>query len=211
MAHIPDGLLTLPVLIGTGALAAGGVALGLRALDDRAIPRVALLAAVFFAASLVAVPVGPSSVHLMLSGLMGVMLGWGIFPAVLVALALQAALFGLGGLTTLGTNTLNIALPGALVGMVLGPMIRSATSPARAGALAALGAVLAVAGTAAGVALALFLSAPEFTPAVKVLGLTYLPLALVEAGVSGAIVTFLARVEPHALHPNLHSVEDQPA
>ncbi|SOB89969.1 cobalt/nickel transport system permease protein [Rhodobacter sp. JA431] len=211
MAHIPDGLLTLPVLIGTGALAAGGVALGLRALDDRAIPRVALLAAVFFAASLVAVPVGPSSVHLMLSGLMGVMLGWGIFPAVLVALALQAALFGMGGLTTLGTNTLNIALPGALVGMVLGPMIRSATSPARAGALAALGAVLAVAGTAAGVAVALFLSAPEFTPAVKVLGLTYLPLALVEAGVSGAIVTFLARVEPHALHPNLHSVEDLPA
>ncbi|MBZ4023114.1 cobalamin biosynthesis protein CbiM [Rhodobacter sp. TJ_12] len=211
MAHIPDGLLGLPVLIGTGALAAGGVALGLRALDDRAIPRVALLAAVFFAASLVAVPVGPSSVHLLLSGVMGIMLGWGIFPAVVVALALQAALFGMGGLTSLGTNTLNIALPGALVGVVLGPMIRNAASPARAGALAALGSVLAVAGTAAGVALALFLSAPEFTPAAKVLGLTYLPLALVEAAVSGTIISFLARVEPRALHPRLSPEEDLPA
>ncbi|SOC10846.1 cobalt transporter CbiM [Rhodobacter maris] len=203
MAHIPDGILTLPVLIGGGLCAAAGVAVGLRALDDRAIPRVALLAAVFFAASLVAVPVGPSSVHLMLSGLMGVMLGWGIFPAVLVALALQAALFGIGGMTTLGVNTVNIALPGALVGLVLGPMIRAARSPARAGGLAALGAVLAVAGTAGGVVLALFLSAPEFAPVAKILGLTYLPLALAEAAITGTITAFLTRVEPRALHPVL--------
>ncbi|MFD2172581.1 cobalt transporter CbiM [Rhodobacter lacus] len=210
MAHIPDGILTLPVLIGGGALAVAGVGMGLRALDDRAIPRVALLAAVFFAASLVAVPVGPSSVHLMLSGLMGVMLGWGIFPAVLVALALQAALFGIGGLTTLGVNTLNIALPGAMVGLVLGPMIRAAKSSVRAGALAALGAALAVLATAGGVALALYLSAPEFTPAAKILAVTYLPLALVEAAITGAITSFLARVEPRALHPILPG-EGEPA
>lgn len=202
MAHIPDGLLSLPVLAGFGAVAAAGVGLGLRALDDRAIPRVALLAAVVFAASLVAVPVGPSSVHLLLSGLLGVMLGWAIFPAVLVALALQAVLFGFGGLTTLGVNTVNIALPGALVGLVLGPAIRRA-APLWAGLLAGFGAGLCVGATAGGVALALRLSASEFVPAAKVLALTYLPLALVEAAVTGMVVAFLARVEPRALRPAL--------
>lgn len=210
MAHIPDGILTLPVLIGGGGLAAVGVGLGLRGLDDRAIPRAALLSAVFFAASLVAVPVGPSSVHLLLSGLMGVMLGWGIFPAVLVALALQAALFGVGGLTTLGVNTFDIAAPGALVGLVLGPLIRGARTPARAGLWAGVGAALSVAGTAGAVSLALLLSAPEFTPAAKILGLTYVPLALVEAAITGAIAAYLARVEPRALQPVLQD-DGEPA
>ena len=72
MAHIPDGILAAPVLIGGAVLAAGGVALALRQIDDRAIIRTAILSATFFAGSLISVPVGPSSVHLLLSGLMGV-------------------------------------------------------------------------------------------------------------------------------------------
>ncbi|SIS84606.1 cobalt transporter CbiM [Phaeovulum vinaykumarii] len=203
MAHIPDGVLSLPVLLGGGALAAAGVGLGLRALDDRAIPRVALLSAVFFATSLLSIPVGPSSVHLLLGGLMGVLLGVGIFPAVLVALALQAVLFGFGGLTTLGVNTVNIALPGAVVGLALGPLIRRQTRPGRAGALAGAGAAAAVFGTGALVAGALWLSAPEYTPVARVLLVTYLPLALVEAAVTAIVVGFLTRVEPAALAPAL--------
>jgi cobalt/nickel transport system permease protein len=203
MAHIPDGLLSLPVLIGGAGLAAAGVALGLRALDDRAIPRVALVSAVFFAASLVSIPVGPSSVHLLLSGVMGVLLGLGVFPAVLVALALQAVLFGFGGLTTLGVNTLNIALPGALVGLTLSPAIRRQTLPARAAVLAGLGSALAVLGTGAGVALALWLSSSDYVPVARVLLVTYLPLALAEAAVSAMVIGFLARVEPAALAPRL--------
>jgi cobalt/nickel transport system permease protein len=38
MAHIPDGILSAPVLVGGALLAAGGVALGLRSLDDRLVP-----------------------------------------------------------------------------------------------------------------------------------------------------------------------------
>lgn len=205
MAHIPDGILTLPVLIGGAGLAAAGVALGLRALDDRAIPRIALLSAVFFAASLVSIPVGPSSVHLLLSGVMGVLLGLGVFPAVLVALALQAVLFGFGGLTTLGVNTLNIALPGALVGLTLGPAIRRQTAPARAAALAGLGSALAVFATGGGVALALWLSSSDYVPVARVLMVTYLPLALAEAAVSAVVIGFLVRVEPGALAPRLRT------
>lgn len=201
MAHIPDGILSYPVLVAGGAVAAAGVALALRGLEDREIPRIAILGAVMFAVSLIAIPVGPSSVHLLLSALMGVMLGFGIFPAVLVALALQAVLFGFGGLTTLGVNTANIALPGAVAGLVLGPLVRRMANPWQAGAVAGAGAVLAVLGTGGMVALCLGLSAPEYMPAARVMIVTYLPLALAEGAVTATVVGFLRRVEPAALSP----------
>lgn len=207
MAHIPDGILSAPVLIGGGLLAAAGVAAGLRGLQDRAIPRIAILSGVFFAASALAVPIGPTSVHLMLSGLMGVMLGWGAFPAVLVALMLQLAFFGFGGLTTLGVNVVNIAGPGVLLGLALGPAIRAA-APRRAALLAGLIAGAAGLGTGGLVAGALWLSAPEFTPVARVLALTYLPLAAAEAAIAAAVVGFLARVEPAALAPRQMAEQD---
>ncbi|SCW81262.1 cobalt transporter CbiM [Ancylobacter rudongensis] len=201
MAHIPDGLLSAPVLVGGGLLAAAGVALGLHRLDERMIPRTALLAAAFFAGSLVAVPVGPSSVHLLLAGLMGVMLGTATFLAVLVALLLQALLFGFGGLTTLGVNTVNIALPGVLCGLALGPLIRATARPSVRLAAGALAGGLAVLGTGGLVALSLWLSSSAYTPAARVVIATYLPLALVEAFITASIIAFLARVQPGALRP----------
>lgn len=207
MAHVPDGLLSLPVLIGGGALAAAGVAAGLRRMDDRAIPRVAILSAAFFAASLVSVPVGPSSVHVLLSTLMGLMLGPGLFPAVLVALVLQSVMFGFGGLTTLGVNTVNIALPGYLVALVIGTAVRQAPSPVRAGLVAGLGAAVAVFGTGALVALALWLSSSAYVPAAKVVLVTYLPLAAGEALICGMVVSFLSRTAPEALTPHIDTTE----
>lgn len=201
MAHIPDGLLSLPVLIGGGAFAAAGVAFGLRRIEDRAIPRIAILSAAFFSASLVSVPVGPSSVHVLLSALMGLMLGPGIFPAVLVALVLQAVMFGFGGLTTLGVNTVNIALPGYLVALAIGPRVRAAATPRRAALLGGVGAAVAVFGTGGLVALALWLSSSDYVPVARVLLVTYLPLALGEALVCGTVIGYLRKAAPEVLVP----------
>ncbi len=205
MAHIPDGLLSVPVLAGGALVAAVGVAIALRKLDDRAIPRMAILSATFFVASLISVPMGPSSIHLLLGGLMGLVLGVGIFPAVLVALLLQAVLFGFGGLTTLGVNTTNIALPGAVFGVLLGPLIRQTDSAWRAGLLAGTGAACCVLATGSLVALSLWLSAPEFAPVARVLLLTYLPLAFADGAIAGVAVNFLVRVKPQTLMPYLSS------
>lgn len=198
MAHIPDGILSAPVLIGGALVAAGGVAVALRRMDDRAIVRVAILSAVFFTVSLVSVPLGPTSVHLMLSGLMGLMLGWGAFVAVLVGLVLQVLLFGIGGLTTLGVNTVNIALPGIVLGFLLGPALRRGTARPL---LAGVAGGLSVLATGAMVATSLWLSASDYVPVARVLWLTYLPLAGVEAVMTAVVVGFLARVEPAALRP----------
>lgn len=199
--HIPDGILSAPVLVGGTALAAAGVAMGLRRLDDRAIPRTAILSAAFFAGSLIAVPIGPTSVHMVFAGLMGVMLGWAIFPAVLVALALQAMLFGFGGLTALGVTTVVIAAPGALAGAVFGPAIRRAGRTAGTMCWAGLAGASAVLGSAALVALVLVLSDGQFTPVARVMAVVYLPLAAVEGAVTAFAVGFLTRVQPGALSP----------
>lgn len=197
MAHIPDGILSAPVLAGGAAVAVAGIAYGLRRMREEDIPQVAILSCAFFAVSLVAVPVGPSSVHLLLSGLMGLVIGPAVFPAVFVGLVLQALMFGFGGLTTLGVNTVNIALPGLVCGMLLGPLLRRA-APAGAGAVGALAGAASVLMTAGLVSAALALSASEFVPSARIILLTYLPLALGEALVTGFAVAFLAKVRPEA-------------
>jgi cobalt/nickel transport system permease protein len=170
----------------------------LRKLDEKSIPRAALLSAVFFVASLVAVPVGPSSVHLLLSGLMGLILGVLTIPAVLLALILQAVLFGFGGLTTLGINTVNIAFPGVILGALFLPFVRRA-SPVRAGILAALCGALSVAATGGCIAASLILSSSDYIPSAKIVLATYIPLMIAEAAVTGFAVTFLKRVRPDVL------------
>lgn len=195
MAHIPDGVLSLPVIVVGAAVTVGVLALSLRKLDESAIPRTAILTAAFFTTSALAIPIGPSTVHLLLSGLMGLMLGILAVPAILVGLVLQAVLFGFGGLTTLGVNTLNIALPGVLVAALLrGSIGRS--QPVHAGIIAAAGAAVAVAGTGAAVSGALALSSPDFVPSAKIIVATYVPLMIIEAIVTGFCVSFLKRVKP---------------
>ena len=198
MAHIPDGVLSAPVLIGGAALAVGGLALGLRRLEERDIPKTAMLAAVFFVASLVSVPVGPSSIHLLLAGTMGMVLGPAAIPAVFVGLLLQAVLFGFGGLTSLGVDVVDIAFPGVMLALLAGPMVRRAEGW-RLVAIGGVVAGLAVVGTAGMVSLALALSSADYLPSLRVIAVTYLPLAAVEAVIGGFLVGFLARVKPEVL------------
>ncbi len=110
--HIYEGILAATpagreVLLAGAAAAAVGTAVGLWRLDYDRIPRTAVLSAAFFVASVIQVPLGPTSVHLLLGGLMGLVLGWSAFPAVLIALLLQAVFFSIGGLTRWGSTRLH--------------------------------------------------------------------------------------------------------
>jgi len=193
MAHIPDGVVSVPVLLAGAGLSLGGMALGLRRLTPERLPQAAMLSALFFVASLVHFPVGISSVHLLMGGLAGILLGWAAFPAIAVGLILQAALFGFGGMVVLGVNLANIALPATLGGL-LGRRLLG--RPALAGAIAAM---VAIAGTAAMVALSLALSGREFLAAGQALAVTYIPLMAVEAVATAAMIGLLAKVKPEAL------------
>jgi len=196
--HIVDGALAGEVVAGGAVLAAGGLALGLRGLDLERIPAAGLLSATFFTASLIHVPLGPSSVHLIMNGLAGLVLGWAAFPALFVGLLLQAVFFGFGGVTVLGVNTVAIALPAVLFGLVARGTLRTAP-PARAAVVGSLAGGGAIAGTAVLVAAALALSGEAFVPAAKLVLAAHVPIMIVEAFVCAAAVVLIRKVKPELL------------
>jgi cobalt/nickel transport system permease protein len=118
--HISDGVLAPSWLAGGFLLAALLALRGGWRIRDEEIPRVALLSAAFFIISLLHVPLGPTRVHLLLTGLVGVLLGWRAALAVPVGLFLQAVLLHHGGLTSLGVNSCIMVLPALLAWKLFG-------------------------------------------------------------------------------------------
>ena len=115
--HISEGVLSAPVLLAGWAVTAPAVAAILWRVRQSEIPRIACFSALFFVASFVHLPVGVSSMHLMLSGLVGAFLGSRAILALFVALFLQGVFFGFGGLSVLGVNTAVIGFPAVLGGL----------------------------------------------------------------------------------------------
>ena len=115
--HISEGVLSAPVLLAGWAVTAPAVAAILWRVKQSEIPRIACFSALFFVASFVHLPVGVSSMHLMLSGLVGAFLGSRAILAIFVALFLQGVFFGFGGLSVLGVNTAVIGFPAVLGGL----------------------------------------------------------------------------------------------
>ncbi len=201
--HIEEPVLAasasgMVVLAGGAVIAAAGTALGLRRLDYERVPQVAMLSAVFFVASLIHVPVGVTSVHLVLNGLMGLVLGWAAFPAILVALFLQVLFFSFGGLTTLGVNTVIMALPAVAVYCLFHRAVRCRHETAALGAGFLAGAVAIV--FAALLQMGAILSVGQsFERLAQVALIAHLPVAAVEGFVTAGAVLFLRRVRPELL------------
>jgi len=193
--HIVDGALSPEVAIGGIVLAAVGVGLGLKNLPVEKIPAAGVLGATFFVASLLHIPLGPTSVHLELNGLAGLVLGWAVFPAVLVGLLLQAVFFGFGGLTVLGINTLTVSLPAVLIYYLCRQGIRS-DSHRVAVFWGALGGGLAIVLTAILTAGSLVLTGEEFLPQAQAALIAHMPLMVIEAFLTGAAVFLVRRVKP---------------
>ena len=196
--HIAEGMLPLPVLVAGGAVAAAGTYIGLRQLEPERVPVAGLVSAFLFVASLIHVPLPATSVHLVLNGLAGLLLGWAVFPAFLVVLFLQAVLFSFGGLTTLGVNTANMALPGALCCMLLR---RAVAAGGRAGAAAAFAAgFLPILLAAAMTGLCLLTIGKEFA---AVGFLAHVPVMVIEGFICLFAVAFLRKVRPELLGAGL--------
>lgn len=192
--HIAEGVLPPVILASSAVLSACGVAIGLKKLDYDRIMTTAILSAAFFVASLIHIPIGPVSGHLILNGLLGIMLGWVAFPAILVALTLQAILFQFGGLTTLGVNTLNMALPPVICFYIFRPMLTKGTFSLRmAAGLCGMSAVALSAVLTAGT---LALAGDNFFNSAKLLLLSSLPVMVIEGLITAVVVAFLGKVAP---------------
>lgn len=196
--HISEGVLNAPVLISGALLSIGGIATGLKKIDPPKIPQAAILTSAFFIASLIHVPLGPSSVHLILNGLLGIFLGWASFPAIAIALLLQAIFFQFGGLIVLGVNTFTMACPAVAFYYLSQPLIIR-KKYILAGAITGSGSVL---GAGLLVALALALTGEGFLPAAQTILLAHIPIMIIEGIITATIISFMAKVKPELLNPN---------
>ena len=171
-------------------------------------PKAAMLAAAFFVVSSIQIPLPPVSLHLVLSGLLGAVLGYHAFLAILIGLFFQALFLGHGGFSTLGVNALIIGIP-ALAGhgifqlrrwlpQSLKPSVRYGVSGFLAGAIGMLLAVTFF------ISILIFMVPVGFDVATEraallTLGLAHGPLVIVEGVFTALIVTFLQRTKPELL------------
>ena len=197
--HISEGILSAPVLITGAGLTATAVGYSLKKMEHKEVPKVAILSSVFFVASLIHVPIGPSSVHLILNGIIGVLLGWSAFPAILVALALQGVLFQFGGITTLGVNTLNMALPAIICFYLFSKGIRSKNNLIALISAFACG-FLAVMISGIMVAAALLFTGEPFIQVAKLVLIAHLPVMILEGILTVFCIGFLRKVRPEILN-----------
>ncbi|MCC6302869.1 MAG: cobalt transporter CbiM [Gammaproteobacteria bacterium] len=196
--HISEGVLSAPVLItgfvGTAVLAA----VTMRKMDLEEIPKISVITSVFFVSSLIHVPIGVTSVHLILNGLVGVILGWRAFPAVLVGLVLQAILFGHGGVTVIGVNCLMMG-GGALMAYVVWQQRHHFSLKRKEMIFGALAGATGVGFSGIVLALALATTGEAFHAVAGAVLIAHIPIIIIEAGVVGACAEFLSRVKPEIL------------
>ncbi|PIE58231.1 MAG: cobalamin biosynthesis protein CbiM [Desulfobulbus propionicus] len=197
--HISEGVISAPVLLTGGALTAIGTAIGLKKIDYDRMAQVGILSSVFFMASLIHVPIGPSSVHLLLNGVVGLLLGWAAFPAVLVGLALQAMFFQFGGITVLGVNTLNVAGPAVVCFYLYKGLVRRDTSLWVTMGSAFFVGALSVFLTALMVAVSLLFTEDSFKEVAVLVITAHIPVMIIEGIVTAFCVAFLKKVQPDSI------------
>jgi len=197
--HISEGVLSAQVLGAGAVLTVAGLAVGLKKMDYEKLPEVAVLSSVFFVASLIHVPVGPSAAHLVLNGLCGILLGWLAFPAIFVGLVLQAVLFEFGGLTTLGINTFNMAFPAVFLGVICRHFVGSSSPLVRSIAEFAAGAgAILLAGLLVAASLMLALGEP-INAAAKLIIMAHLPIMIIEGFITIFVMEFIKKTRPEML------------
>lgn len=198
MVHISDGVLPPAMLAAGFALTAFLLYYSCTGIKAEEIPKISLITAAIFVASLVHFPVGPTSVHLVMNGLAGILLGRRAYASVFVALTLQALFFQHGGLTALGVNALNIGLP-ALLAWQLFEHRRGLCTPRRETVFGGMAGGLAVLASVLMVSLELLALGEAFKEISVLLIGAHLPVILLEAVVVGGVAGLLVRVKPEML------------
>ncbi len=195
--HISDGVLPAPVTIAGFAASFAIAAWSVRRTDPEKLPKAAVVTSAFFVASLIHVPMGPTSVHLLLPGLVGILLGDAAFVSITLGIVLQSFLFQFGGITAIGANSFMMGVPALMAGWAF--RLLKGTSLGRHMAAAAVAGggcvILAVAILAA----LLYTGGEDFLGVAKIAALAHLPVIGIEGAVSAFTVSFLFKVKPDLL------------
>jgi cobalt/nickel transport system permease protein len=199
--HIPDGFLDLWV---AGAFWLGaGVAIGFAVrrargeLGDERTPLLGVVAAGIFAAQMLNWPIpGGTSAHFVGGAFAGILLGpyLGIL-AMTAVVAIQAFVFGDGGIVSLGGNLFAMAVVDVVVGYAV---FRGLRGIHRTGAAFAAGwAAIAVSALVVGVGVGLSSAfAYELATTVAIMGAGHAVLGIVEGTITAAVYGSVANARP---------------
>ncbi len=197
--HIAEGVLSAPVLVAGAALAAGGIAWGLRQLPQDKIMTASLAGAAFFVASLVHVPVGLSSAHLIANGLVGILVGPAAFAVIFAALLLQSLFFQFGGITVLGVNTVTMATGAVAAYGLFKELTRNGATGWKLDVASFVSAAAAIAVAAFLTACALAFSEEGFQAAAVALFVAHVPIMIAEGVITVLVVRILKKRSPQVL------------
>ena len=209
--HIPDGIPPVPVTAAGYAVTAVATWYSIRKINQKEnpredVPKASLLTAAFFVASWIHIPVPPTSVHLVLNGLLGTVLGYFAFPAILIGLFFQAVMFQHGGLTTLGINAVIMGIPATIAHYIF--RLRKPSNRESRTKTAVFGFLSGAA--ALGISVALFvvilmtsmpadIDVATERAAIYTLAIAHLPLIAMEGIITSMLTVFLQRVRPKVL------------
>ncbi len=196
--HISDGVLPTSVTLGGFAASVALIAWTARKTNPQDFPKIAVVTSAFFVASLIHVPIGPTSVHLLIPGLVGILLGNSSFISIALGIALQSLLFQFGGITAIGANSVMMGIPALIAGWAFrktkgSGITRNVVAGAFAGALGIVLSVLLL-------ALLLVTGGEDFFGVAKIAMYAHLPVLAIEAAISAFAVSFLYKVKPELLN-----------
>jgi cobalt/nickel transport system permease protein len=203
--HIPDGFLTLTISLIFWALTVVSVGLAIsktnKALGEKQVPLMGIMAAFIFAAQMLNFPVaGGTSGHFLGGALAAIVLGpWAGILVMTAVIALQALLFQDGGLLVMGANIFNMGVLTAMIGFGLYRSVLNAKQPTRL-TVAGVAAWLSTMASALITALQLWLSGTSSLQIVipAMLGVHAL-IGIGEAIITVAALAFILQARPDLL------------
>jgi cobalt/nickel transport system permease protein len=216
--HVPDGFLSFPVSLCSGAIAVVLIAFCLNRVNaeyqERAVPLMGVCAAFIFAVQMVNFPIpGGTSGHLLGGTLAAVLLGpWAGSLVMSAVFIVQSVMFQDGGLITLGANIVNMGLIGTFGGYYLYWLVRrifgqhSGTGISTAVAIAAW--ISVVAGS---ISTAIMLGISETVPmavALTAMISWHIAIAVGEALITVVAVSFIWRTRPELIYSPFVSSSD---
>ncbi len=198
--HIPDGVLSINVVVSTYAVLVGVAYAAFskisRVWSSSLTGKTSSIAAVVFAAQMINWPIpGGTSLHFVGGALSGIMLGpWAGFTAMLTVLLVQALVFHDGGLTALGANAINMAVVAVFSGYVLYKVLKRSAWIAgfTSGWLSVF-----LAGTLCGIEL--WLSNPLSIAPLIVMALWHAALGVVEGAITASAIVYVKRKAPQLI------------
>jgi len=212
--HISDGVLSPAMIAVTSLAGAGTLAFSLKGIKTEDIPKISLMTAVFFVGSTIHIPVGPTSMHLMLTGFIGLVVGHHVAVSVLIALLLQLFLLHFGGISSLGANVFIMSVPAMILGVCLRSYLVKAGSKSFLCGFAA--GFLAVGGTVLLLAFTLIQSNMRFGQGpfstIVTITVVQIPLMFIEGLVTGFAVQFIVKTRPNFFHrepPDMERLEHE--